>query len=184
MFAVTAIGVGIDTKVSVWETFELAHKEMHNLIDDFLMRDFEEMCINCIKGFSNKAQCDVEIQIHAVTLQKEHKKNYAFMSISKSDIVKWNDLLQETEIDFEKLGINFTPFTCIQKWETKFDNGYTAELYIRTNSRDDFSIFCEMVLFDEDGRTIDCSDSCFVEIDNSWHLYDGDDEYVIMITPS
>lgn len=70
LFIVTTIGVGTDTEAKPFRTHEDAHKYMYDVIDRMLMRDFEGMCKDCIKGFSNVAQCDIEIQIHETELPR------------------------------------------------------------------------------------------------------------------
>lgn len=62
MYVVTAIGVGIDTNVSVWDTHDGAINHIDTLIKEYDICDKQEMCVDCIKGFSKTAHCDVEIQ--------------------------------------------------------------------------------------------------------------------------
>ena len=71
MFVVTAIGVGIDTRVSLHETYEGARRQMEELMscNGYDMRDAEEMCHDCYKGYGVKPECDVEVQIHKVEVQ-------------------------------------------------------------------------------------------------------------------
>jgi hypothetical protein len=66
MYVVTAIGVGIDTNVSVCETYHEAVKRMDGLFEEFDICDRQEMCTDCVKGFSRTAQCDVEVQAHYI----------------------------------------------------------------------------------------------------------------------
>lgn len=66
MYVVTAIGVGIDTNVSVWDTHDGAVNHMNTLIKEYDICDKQEMCKDCIKGFSKTAHCDVEIQAQYV----------------------------------------------------------------------------------------------------------------------
>jgi hypothetical protein len=66
MYVVTAIGVGIDTNVSVWDSHNSALEHMDNLLKQYDICDKQEMCTDCVKGFSKTAQCDVEIQSHYV----------------------------------------------------------------------------------------------------------------------
>ena len=66
MYVVTAIGVGIDTNVSLCETHCEAIKRMDRLFEEFDICDRQEMCTDCIKGFSRVAKCDVEVQAHYV----------------------------------------------------------------------------------------------------------------------
>ena len=68
IFIVTTIGVVFSTEAKPFRTYEEAHKYMYDVVDRMLMHDFEEMCKDCIKGFSNVAQCDIEIQIHETEL--------------------------------------------------------------------------------------------------------------------
>ena len=69
LFAVTLIGVGVDTEVYLYKTNEDARKKMVYLINEWLLDDFEEMYRRCIRGFSSKAQCNIEIEIHEVTVE-------------------------------------------------------------------------------------------------------------------
>ena len=71
MFVVTAIGVGIDTRVSLHETYEGAKRQMEELMSckGYDMRDAEEMCHDCYKGYCVEPQRDVEVQIHKVDVQ-------------------------------------------------------------------------------------------------------------------
>lgn len=71
MFVVTAIGVGIDTRVSLHETYEGARRQMEELMscNGYDMRDAEEMCYDCYKGYGVVPECDVEVQIHKAEVQ-------------------------------------------------------------------------------------------------------------------
>lgn len=77
MYVVTAIGVGIDTNVSVWDTHNRAVKYIDTLLKEYDICDSQEMCTDCVKGFSKTAHCDVEIQAHYVNynLGKSRIKN-------------------------------------------------------------------------------------------------------------
>lgn len=71
LFIVTAIGVGIDTSVSLHETYEGARKRMMELMscNGYDIRDAEEMCHDCYKGYAAGPECDVEVQIHSAEVQ-------------------------------------------------------------------------------------------------------------------
>ena len=103
------------------------------------------------------------------------------IQISQTEITKWNDLLMSENIDFEKDGIVFSPFSCIKKWTATFSNGYFVDLNINTNGRNDNTIYCEALLFDEEGHLIYTNSDTFYEIDGIWYLYDGKDEYILNV---
>ena len=63
-YVVTTIGVCMDTGVSVHKTYDEAKEEMMKEIAFHQMTDTEEMCKDCVKGYSPVAQCEVEVQIH------------------------------------------------------------------------------------------------------------------------
>lgn len=88
MYVVTAVGVGIDTNVSVWDTHDSAVKHMETLIKEYDICDSQEMCTDCVKGFSKTAQCDVEIQAQYV---KYH--------LGKSRIKKGEQILVDNGIE-------------------------------------------------------------------------------------
>ena len=67
VYIVTLIGVGTDTRVWAFKSYEDAKRQMERLTsyqNGYDIREYEEMCRDCIKGFSFGAECDVEIQIH------------------------------------------------------------------------------------------------------------------------
>lgn len=64
IYVITVIGVGINTEVHLkWNEKEAVDFAM-NLLEEFDIKEPEEMCYECWKGFSDKAQCDVEIEVH------------------------------------------------------------------------------------------------------------------------
>ena len=63
-FVVTTIGVGIDTGVSVFKTYEEAKDEMSKKIKSLQIADAQEVGKDCVKGCSLVAQCDVELEVH------------------------------------------------------------------------------------------------------------------------
>lgn len=79
MYVVTAIGVGIDTNVSVWDTHDNAVKHMDTLLKEYDIVDKQDMCTDCVKGFSKTAHCDVEIQAQYV------KYNFGESCIKKAE---------------------------------------------------------------------------------------------------
>ena len=66
VYAVTAVGVGIDTEVYLKGSEEEAVALAMSLIGEFGIHERETMCRNCWKGFSDTAKCDVEIEVHEV----------------------------------------------------------------------------------------------------------------------
>jgi hypothetical protein len=69
VYVVTAIGVGIDTKVIVCETLDIANRAVEELKDEYGLTDIETICLGCIKGYGGRVHCDVEIEIHNKTIR-------------------------------------------------------------------------------------------------------------------
>ena len=65
VFVTTIVGVGIDTVVSVHSTHAEAQMAIDKLIDEYEVEDMGEICTDVVKGYSVRAQCDVEMQVHA-----------------------------------------------------------------------------------------------------------------------
>lgn len=68
IFIVTVTGAGIDTDVTAYRSHETALTGMGDKFMEYHVTDSEEMCVDCFKGYSPRAQCDVEFQIHKVVL--------------------------------------------------------------------------------------------------------------------
>ena len=71
IYVITAFGVGIDTEVHLCRTHEEAEGTAKELLSDWQMTDPEEMCYDCWKGYSPKAQCDIEVEIHEKVVPAE-----------------------------------------------------------------------------------------------------------------
>jgi hypothetical protein len=93
MYIVTAIGVGIDTNVSAWDTHDSALEHMDNLLKQYDICDKQEMCTDCVKGFSKTAQCDVEIQAQYV------KYNLGESCIKKGEQILVDNGIEEDEAE-------------------------------------------------------------------------------------
>ena len=71
IYIVTLIGVLTDTRVWAFKSYDDAKRQMELLISyqsGYDIRQYDEMCTDCIKGYSCGAECDVEIQIHKTKL--------------------------------------------------------------------------------------------------------------------
>ena len=101
MYVVTAIGVGIDTNVSVWDTHDNAVKYMDTLLKEYDIVDKQDMCTDCVKGFSKTAQCDVEIQAQYV------KYNIGESCIKKAEQILVDNGIEEDEADIVLEAIGF-----------------------------------------------------------------------------
>lgn len=67
IYIVTLIGVGTDTRAWAFKSYDDAKRKMELLTSyqsGYDIRQYEELCHDCIKGYSCGAECDVEIQIH------------------------------------------------------------------------------------------------------------------------
>lgn len=64
IFVITIIGVGIDTEVHLFNALDEADRAATDFLKEFEIEEPTVMCEGCWKGYSNRAQCDVEIQIH------------------------------------------------------------------------------------------------------------------------
>ena len=102
------------------------------------------------------------------------------ITLSQKEVMKWNDLLNSDNVDFDELG--FKKYQTIKKWTVKFENGFEADIKINTNGGDE-DLFAEAVLFDEDGRQMAFTEPQY-EIDGLWYLYCDGVEYSINIIPT
>ena len=65
---VTAIGVGTNTTAMAFRKMDDAISYAMGLEGEYDMMYVENVGKNCRKGFSNRAQCDIEIEIHETEL--------------------------------------------------------------------------------------------------------------------
>lgn len=68
LFIVTAIGVGTSTTAMAFKKIDDAISYAMGLEGEYDMMYVENVAKNCRKGFSNRAQCDIEIEIHETEL--------------------------------------------------------------------------------------------------------------------
>ena len=76
VYVVTAIGVGIDTKVIVCETIDIANCAVEELKNEYGLTDVETVCVGCIKGYGGRVHCDVEIEIHNKTIRNSAENTH------------------------------------------------------------------------------------------------------------
>lgn len=68
---------------------------------------------------------------------------------SLKDMEYWSGLLNAGKVDFSKEKL--APLSCVFCASAKFDNGYTADIKVCTNTFEDGHLWSEMVVYDEDG---------------------------------
>lgn len=99
------------------------------------------------------------------------------IELPKAEITKWNDLLSKDSIDFNEHG--FKDLETVFKRSAKFENGCEVDFKVNTTSSDRNGrgqVYAEMVLFDEDGHEMVCSEPCY-EMDGTCYLYYGSETY-------
>ena len=85
VYVVTAIGVGIDTKVIVCETLDIANCVVEELKDEYDLTDIETVCLGCIKGYGGRVHCDVEIEIHSKSIRTNTENTSTIHKIENGD---------------------------------------------------------------------------------------------------
>lgn len=68
---------------------------------------------------------------------------------SLEDMEYWSELLNAGKIDFSKEKL--APLSCVFCASAKFDNGYTADIKVCTDTVESGQLWSEMVVYDEDG---------------------------------
>ena len=69
LYVITAIGVSNDTEVHFAYSHDEASSVAVELLKEFGIKEFQEMCYDCWKGFSNRCGADVEVEIHEKMLK-------------------------------------------------------------------------------------------------------------------
>lgn len=85
VYVVTAIGVLIDTKVIVCETFNIANRAVEELKDEYGLKKTKTVCFGCIKGYGEKVHCDVEIEIHSKSIRTNTENTSTIQKIENGD---------------------------------------------------------------------------------------------------
>lgn len=101
------------------------------------------------------------------------------LKIRKDILMDWNDKLRSEGLDYDYL--DYPEYSTIACWTVKFPDGCEADLKVNTNRREDGDIWCEAVLFNENGCELTCTDACSEELDGTWYLYCGDTQYTILV---
>lgn len=68
IYIVTTIGVGTSTTAMAFKKMDDAISYAMGLEGEYDMMYVENVAKNCRKGFSNRVQCDIEIEIHETKL--------------------------------------------------------------------------------------------------------------------
>ena len=99
--------------------------------------------------------------------------------ITRNNIKLFNELgaTNFEEKDFSKH--NLAKFSCFFVETVTFKNGYQADIKACTGDIGD-SVWCEMVLFDEKGNELSCTD-VQETIDGEWELEYEDDTYKVYV---
>ena len=99
-------------------------------------------------------------------------------SINRKDYDYWNDLMNKVEIDLYEEGLQ--SYDCVAKYVVKFGiNDYEMEIQVCTSEDD---IWCQAVLFDNDGHELCCSDVDDT-LEGDWELEYNGDKYIVNIIP-
>ena len=89
------------------------------------------------------------------------------LELPKSEIEKWNALIESDDVDYEANGFNELSTVW---WKTvKFSDGFEIDLKVCTNNREDRDLWSEAVLFDENGSEYSCTNCCY-GIDGDFEL--------------
>lgn len=193
-FAVTFVEYGdsVDGKariLGIYEDRKCAVCEMH--MD--AMRYYKEFDLDVIKMFNDSAsvgstdECgcewrvdEVEIPVYEGEMDKgesDEKTHRATIEIPSDEIMRWNELMEEDDVNFESLG--FRPHDNVAKWTAKFDDGHFVDVKVNTGERE---MYAEAVLSDANGSQVAFSHEAEYELDGpEWILYAGEDEYHVQV---
>ena len=190
--AFTEYGDSVDGKPRVldaYESMEKAQSEMEKAA--FGYRDalgLDEIKISnwsASVGSTDECGCEyrideVEIPVYEGEMEKgesDEKTHRATIEIPSDEIMRWNELMEEDDVDFESLG--FRPHDNVAKWTAKFDDGHFVDVKVNTGERE---MYAEAVLFDACGSQVAFSHEAEYELDGpEWILYAGEDEYHVQV---
>jgi len=79
----------------------------------------------------------------------------AYAGLPKSDLEYWDRLLRADRVDYsaEKLA----PYSCVYSWSVEFDDRFSADIRVCTDSADSGSVWSEMILYDPAGIEVELS---------------------------
>ena len=190
--AFTEYGDSVDGKPRVldaYESMEKAQSEVEKAA--FGYRDalgLDEIKISngsASVGSTDECGCEyrideVEIPVYEGEMEKgesDEKTHRATIEIPSDEIMRWNELMEEEDVDFESLG--FRPHDNVAKWTAKFDDGHFVDVKVNTGERE---MYAEAVLFDACGSQVAFSHEAEYELDGpEWILYAGEDEYHVQV---
>lgn len=99
-------------------------------------------------------------------------------SITRKAYDYWNDLMDRGEVDLYEEGLQ--AYDCVSKYVVKFgDNDYEMEIQVCTSEDD---VWCQAVLFDNDGCELCCSDVDDT-LEGDWELEYNGDKYIMNFIP-
>ena len=100
------------------------------------------------------------------------------LEIKKDELERWNRLLSQDVVDFEKEGIDVREGE-VASWTVDFGDGLEADLNI-IRSPGDCCLWCEMVWF-RNGCQINCTDVTYDVISGKWEYNDGERDLSVQV---
>lgn len=99
-------------------------------------------------------------------------------SLNRKGFDYWNNLMKKESVNLYEEG--FCKNDCVAKYVVKFgENDYEMEIQICTSEDD---VWCQAVLFDNDGCELCCSDVDDT-LEGDWELEYNGDKYIVNIIP-
>lgn len=110
------------------------------------------------------------------------KKNVlqASVRISKGDLDYWDGLLEAGKADFSKEKL--APYSCVFVASARFDDGYSADVRVCTDSFESGGIWSEMILNDASGVEASLTD-VRDRLSGTWELENDGTRYEVYVEP-
>ena len=96
----------------------------------------------------------------------------------KSELDYWDSVLKDGKADFSKEKL--APFSCVFVKSVRFDDGYSADIKVCTDSFESGGIWSEMVLYDSYGVEI-CLSEVRDRLSGTWALEMNDTSYEVYV---
>lgn len=98
--------------------------------------------------------------------------------VSKSEFDYWDGVLKDGKADFSKEKL--APFSCVFVKSVRFDDGYSADIKVCTNSFESGGVWSEMVLYDPSGVKVRLSE-VRDRLSGAWSLETDSSRYEVYV---
>ncbi|MBD5584441.1 MAG: hypothetical protein HDQ88_05115 [Clostridia bacterium] len=107
--------------------------------------------------------------------------HYAVLYLNPKIVKTYNEYMERDLLDYDALG--FKSYETAETWSVTFPDKKAMDVKVCTGNRQDGDVlWCEGVLFTEQGCEIACTE-VMDELDGKYMTADNDDEYVVEVRP-